>query len=353
MAEALSLAKVLVRCVRGCEYARVGASEGGTRHGRLLVQSVLRVLPLCAVGRSVSSGAEGAEHEGSDRLDLRRARGGDHGIGGRFGGASRRAGASGWVRGGRHRRCRRRHAGGRSVLHDSREHRSVHPAGCRSKRRSTLEGPDSITVPAGMYTLTITGAGDDAGVTGDLDVTGADDLTITGAGAGGTVIDAAGVGDRVLDAPDPQFAARRNDHGRRGHRRARRGIRERRGHPLRWDRCLDGDGLDVAGQHRRCGWRPVGRWERHDHDGRSGRRQRPRHRRGTERRRRRPVHRGPRIRDASDAHEEHCRGRPGWRRPHRRSQHGRDPGQHRRERGQHRDVEWRRALLRRHVPTVR
>ena len=80
---------------------------------------------------------------------------------------------------------------------------------------SALAGPDSITVPAGTYTLTITGAGDDAGVTGDLDVTGADDLTITGAGAASTVI--TGVGDRVLDAPDPQFASRRNDHASRDH----------------------------------------------------------------------------------------------------------------------------------------
>lgn len=42
-------------------------------------------------------------------------------------------------------------------------------------------GADAITVPAGTYTLTIVGAGEDAASTGDLDVT--DDLTVTGAGA--------------------------------------------------------------------------------------------------------------------------------------------------------------------------
>src|SRR5437762_940078 len=46
-------------------------------------------------------------------------------------------------------------------------------------------GPDIVTVPAGTYTLTITGANEDACATGDLDITGA--LTITGAGAGTTI----------------------------------------------------------------------------------------------------------------------------------------------------------------------
>ena len=57
-------------------------------------------------------------------------------------------------------------------------------------------GPDTITIPAGTYTLTIAGRGEDANLTGDLDVTGA--TTIIGAGAGSTIIDAAGI-DRVFD----------------------------------------------------------------------------------------------------------------------------------------------------------
>ncbi|MEX0682036.1 MAG: right-handed parallel beta-helix repeat-containing protein [Dehalococcoidia bacterium] len=63
-------------------------------------------------------------------------------------------------------------------------------------------GADTITLPAGTYTLTITGPDEEAAVTGDLDVT--DDLTINGAGAGSTIIEAcagvpcAGV-DRVFD----------------------------------------------------------------------------------------------------------------------------------------------------------
>jgi len=57
-------------------------------------------------------------------------------------------------------------------------------------------GPDIIQVPAGTYTLTLAGAGEDANVTGDLDIVG--DLTILGAGPAATVIDAGGI-DRVID----------------------------------------------------------------------------------------------------------------------------------------------------------
>ena len=42
-------------------------------------------------------------------------------------------------------------------------------------------GADAITVPAGTYTLTRAGAGEDAASTGDLDITS--QVTITGAGA--------------------------------------------------------------------------------------------------------------------------------------------------------------------------
>jgi hypothetical protein len=57
-------------------------------------------------------------------------------------------------------------------------------------------GPDTVTVPAGTYTLTIAGANEDSNATGDLDINGA--LTIVGAGAGSTIIDADGI-DRVFD----------------------------------------------------------------------------------------------------------------------------------------------------------
>ena len=60
---------------------------------------------------------------------------------------------------------------------------------------NALAGADSISLPAGTYTLDIAGAGEDAAATGDLDITG--DLTLTGAGAGETVIDGGGL-DRVF-----------------------------------------------------------------------------------------------------------------------------------------------------------
>ncbi|NBC16421.1 MAG: hypothetical protein GVY18_03790, partial [Bacteroidetes bacterium] len=56
--------------------------------------------------------------------------------------------------------------------------------------------PVDIGLPAGTYTLAITGTGEDANATGDLDVVG--DLTLSGVGARSTVIDAAGI-DRVLE----------------------------------------------------------------------------------------------------------------------------------------------------------
>ena len=56
-------------------------------------------------------------------------------------------------------------------------------------------GPDNISVPAGTYVLAIAGAGEDAAATGDLDITA--DLTISGADAATTIIDAADL-DRVV-----------------------------------------------------------------------------------------------------------------------------------------------------------
>jgi predicted outer membrane repeat protein len=57
-------------------------------------------------------------------------------------------------------------------------------------------GLNTIVLPAGTFTLTLSGAGEDAAATGDLDIT--DQLTILGALEGGTIIDADGL-DRVLD----------------------------------------------------------------------------------------------------------------------------------------------------------
>lgn len=58
---------------------------------------------------------------------------------------------------------------------------------------------DTIIVPAGDYKLTIAGSGEDADMTGDLDVNKASGtMTIAGAGARSTTIDATGLGDRVL-----------------------------------------------------------------------------------------------------------------------------------------------------------
>ncbi len=60
-------------------------------------------------------------------------------------------------------------------------------------------GPDTINLPAGMYTLSIAGPGEDFSQTGDLDIR--DDLTLVGAGAATTIIDGGGL-DRVIHS-DP------------------------------------------------------------------------------------------------------------------------------------------------------
>ncbi len=56
-------------------------------------------------------------------------------------------------------------------------------------------GDDTITVPAGTYTLTIAGTDENVAATGDLDLTS--NITINGAGAGSTIIDG-GALDRVF-----------------------------------------------------------------------------------------------------------------------------------------------------------
>jgi hypothetical protein len=61
---------------------------------------------------------------------------------------------------------------------------------------NTLAGVQTITLPAGIYTLTISGIGENAAATGDLDITG--DMTINGAGAASTIIDG-GALDRVFE----------------------------------------------------------------------------------------------------------------------------------------------------------
>ena len=59
-------------------------------------------------------------------------------------------------------------------------------------------GADTIMLRAGTYRLTLAGADEDAAATGDLDIL--QNLTIQGAGAMQTIIDASALGDRVFDA---------------------------------------------------------------------------------------------------------------------------------------------------------
>jgi CSLREA domain-containing protein len=65
---------------------------------------------------------------------------------------------------------------------------------------NALDGPDSIMLQSGTYLLTLTGTGEDAAATGDLDVT--DDLTITGPDDGRAVIDGNHL-DRAFDVFAP------------------------------------------------------------------------------------------------------------------------------------------------------
>jgi len=61
---------------------------------------------------------------------------------------------------------------------------------------NALSGADTITLPAGVFQLALTGSGEELAATGDLDITA--DLTINGAGAMSTTIDGGGL-DRVFD----------------------------------------------------------------------------------------------------------------------------------------------------------
>ena len=64
------------------------------------------------------------------------------------------------------------------------------------QERNAGSAVDYIVLPAGVYTLTLTGAGEDAAATGDLDINLP--VTIKGLGRADTIIDAAG-NDRVFD----------------------------------------------------------------------------------------------------------------------------------------------------------
>lgn len=86
----------------------------------------------------------------------------------------------------------------------------VEPAvpGVQSTLRSVIQhintlppGAYSVSVPSGTFLFTITGAGEDNAATGDIDVHRS--VTITGAGLGVTYLDAAGLGDRLLDVRAP------------------------------------------------------------------------------------------------------------------------------------------------------
>jgi hypothetical protein len=61
---------------------------------------------------------------------------------------------------------------------------------------NALDGADTIYLTSGIFTLSFDGFGDDNAIAGDLDITG--DVTIIGAGAENTIIDAADL-DRVFD----------------------------------------------------------------------------------------------------------------------------------------------------------
>ena len=63
-------------------------------------------------------------------------------------------------------------------------------------RANNNPGADTIALPAGVFRSALTGAGENANATGDFDIT--DALTIRGAGAGLTILNAQRV-DRVLD----------------------------------------------------------------------------------------------------------------------------------------------------------
>ena len=63
-------------------------------------------------------------------------------------------------------------------------------------KANTNPGADVIVLPAGVFKITLAGAGEDANLTGDFDIT--DAVTIQGAGAGISIVDGQQL-DRVFD----------------------------------------------------------------------------------------------------------------------------------------------------------
>lgn len=61
---------------------------------------------------------------------------------------------------------------------------------------NALPGADSITLPAGTYTISMAGIGEDAALSGDLDIS--DDLIVSGAGAAASLVDGGAI-DRVFE----------------------------------------------------------------------------------------------------------------------------------------------------------
>jgi uncharacterized repeat protein (TIGR01451 family) len=72
---------------------------------------------------------------------------------------------------------------------------------------NALAGADTVILPSGVYILTIGGSGEDMATLGDLDIT--DDVTVSGGGAGSTIIDGNGnvINDRVLHVVDSSVTA--------------------------------------------------------------------------------------------------------------------------------------------------
>ena len=76
---------------------------------------------------------------------------------------------------------------------------------------NALASADQISLPAGTYALTLSGNGEDAAATGDLDVTDNGSLLIIGQGSGNTIVDASGLAprDRVFHFIDGTAVVRK------------------------------------------------------------------------------------------------------------------------------------------------
>jgi VCBS repeat-containing protein len=70
---------------------------------------------------------------------------------------------------------------------------------------NSLPGADRVLLQAGTYTLSLAGAGENGGLTGDLDING--DLDVVGVGVGGTTINGNQI-DRVFDARGGSYSSR-------------------------------------------------------------------------------------------------------------------------------------------------